>query len=166
MQTLTFLIFTVSAKISTLKFLPHMDTDHYVDSHFSWKSISILTISKSSNTHIPYECAKSLVHLLPAKANSMEVHVCNVSKNKCLELMSCLSINPKTNQYKWMTKKKEKKKRPQHTLFVYTWQIMCSCGLMSLGLRVIQMPRPWDPDSGFRMYVLFFFWRVYAWKSP
>ena len=49
MPRLTFVIFKVSEKIATLKFLPHTDTrpagrpntDHYIDSHFSCESKSI-----------------------------------------------------------------------------------------------------------------------------
>lgn len=49
---------------------------------------------------------------------------------------------------------------------MYCWQIMCSPCWMSLGLRVMKMPLPWQPLSGLQMYVLFFLVRLYAWKSP
>lgn len=45
---------------------------------------------------------------------------------------------------------------PGPTLVIYCWQIMCSPCFISLGFRVMKMPRPWQPLSGLQMYVLFF----------
>lgn len=42
------------------------------------------------------------------------------------------------------------------TLEMYTWQIMCSPGRISLLDLVRNIPRPWQPDSGLQIYVLCF----------
>lgn len=37
------------------------------------------------------------------------------------------------------------------TLDIYTWQIMCSPGSMSLLDLLRKIPRPWQPDSGLQI---------------